>query len=242
MVKNIPFNDFNEYLVNKYNLAPYFRRSDPMRRGHYKLIIPKIKEQSENAMFCDIGCGDITLAYILDECGYQNYVGLDYNTKIINTDVIRKKIAGINLYEKHHNNFNTGLYSPDKILFTYKKVIEEARNLLINNENVIIDATFQQNEYRRMVNELSEELNIIPLFIQCTAPDNVVKVWLEDRMKTETVSDGRWEIYKSQKKFFEPFSLRSLKSASISTISPTVVPVACASIRPTVVGEIFALP
>jgi len=136
-------------------------------------------------------------------------LSIDYNAKVINTDVIRKKSSKINIYEKHHNEINTGLYSYKKILDTYKKVIEHARQFLKNNENVIIDATFQKNEYREMVDEIAKEFSIKPFFIQCTAPDYIIKNWLKDRQKTRTVSDGRWDIYIYQKKIFESFLLKN---------------------------------
>ena len=135
-------------------------------------------------------------------------ISIDYNAKIINTDIIRKKIAGMNIFEKHYNDFNTGLYSPNNISSTYEKVIKKARQYLNNDENVIIDATFQKNEYREMVNEIAEEFDVTPIIIQCVAPENIVKKWLEERLKTKTVSDGRWEIYQSQKKIFEPFKIK----------------------------------
>ena len=113
------------------------------------------------------------------------------------------------------------IYSPDKILSTYKKVIIKANKLLLNNKNVIIDATFQKNKYREMVNKLAEELNIIPIFIQCIAPDIMVKTWLKERMKTKSVSDGRWEIYKSMKKNFEQFTYK--KNLIFSDFSPIAV-------------------
>ena len=59
-----------------------------------------------------------------------------------------------------------------------------------------------------MVNEIAEEFDVTPIIIQCVAPENIVKTWLEERLKTKTVSDGRWEIYQSQKKIFEPFKIK----------------------------------
>lgn len=132
-------------------------------------------------------------------------ISIDYNAEIINSDIIRKKNAKINIYQRQNNEINAGLYSYKNTLKTYKKVIEHARKLLINNENVVIDATFQKNEYRKLIDDISIEFGITPIFIQCTAPDDIVKNWLQERLKTKTVSDGRWEVYQHQKKNFDTF-------------------------------------
>ena len=132
-------------------------------------------------------------------------ISIDYDAEIINSDIIRKKNAKINIYQRQNNEINAGLYSYKNTLKTYKKVIEHARKLLINNENVVIDATFQKNEYRKLIDDISIKFGITPIFIQCTAPDDIVKNWLQERLKTKTVSDGRWEVYQHQKKNFDTF-------------------------------------
>ena len=64
--------------------------------------------------------------------------------------------ALINLYEKHLDEFNTGLYSPKKLLSTYKEVMKIVKKYLDMDKNVIIDATFQKNEYREMINKIDK--------------------------------------------------------------------------------------
>ena len=132
-------------------------------------------------------------------------IAVDYRAHQINTDIVRKELAGIDKFERHHNEFNTGLYIPEKIDFTYEKVVEKAADLLKKGENVVLDATFQKKEYRDMAKKIAEENKALLLPIQCICPDNVVKKWLEERLKKKSVSDGRWEIYQKQKETFEPF-------------------------------------
>ena len=132
-------------------------------------------------------------------------IAVDYHAHQINTDIVRKELAGIDKFERHHNKFNTGLYSPDKIDFTYEKVIETVADLLKKGENVVLDATFQKKKYRDMVKKVAGDYNTILLSIQCICPDDVVKKWLKERLKKKSVSDGRWEIYQKQKETFESF-------------------------------------
>jgi hypothetical protein len=133
-------------------------------------------------------------------------LAIDYHAAQINTDVVRKQHAGIEQYERHHDEFHTGLYSPENIDKTYEQVMDLARKHLRKKENVVLDATFQKRNYREMVRNVAQTHDAIPVFILCTCPDEVVKRRLEERLKKKSVSDGRWEIYREQKKTFEPFS------------------------------------
>lgn len=133
-------------------------------------------------------------------------LSIDYNATVINTDVVRKKSAGIDTYEHHLDDPNTGLYSPNQVHQTYETVIAKALELLSQGNNIVIDATFQKQRYRKMVQTLSEQSNAVFIPVFCTCQETTAKKWLDERLKTKTVSDGRWEIYQMQKKSFEAFT------------------------------------
>jgi len=142
------------------------------------------------------GTGKSTLALKL---------AVDYHAHQINTDIVRKEIEGIDKFERHHDEIDTGLYAPEKIDYTYGKVVEKASLNLKKGENVVLDATFQKKKYRDMAKDIANKNNAFLIPIQCICPDNVVKMWLEERLKKKSVSDGRWEVYQNQKKTFEPY-------------------------------------
>ncbi|VVB59090.1 Signal recognition particle 54 kDa protein [uncultured archaeon] len=133
-------------------------------------------------------------------------IAVDYHAAQINTDVVRKEIAGIDKFEQHHDQFNTGLYDPKKIDDTYEKVMEQAAKFLKKKENVVLDATFQKKKYRDMMHHIAAKYHATLVRIQCVCPDDVVKKRLEDRLRKKSISDGRWEIYLQQKTTFDPFS------------------------------------
>jgi aminoglycoside phosphotransferase family enzyme/predicted kinase len=133
-------------------------------------------------------------------------ISVDYHAYLINTDVIRKELAGINIFERHHDEVNTGLYTPERIDQTYDKVIQKTEYILKKGKNVVLDATFQKKKYRDMARRITKENNAILIPILCVCPEEIVRKWLERRIKTKTVSDGRWEIYINQKKTFQPFT------------------------------------
>jgi aminoglycoside phosphotransferase family enzyme/predicted kinase len=133
-------------------------------------------------------------------------LAVDYHARQINTDVVRKQYAGIEQYERHHDEFHTGLYSPENIDKTYEQVMGLAARYLKKKENVVLDATFQKKSYRDLARALAQKHHAAAVFISCVCPDDVVKRRLEERLKKKSVSDGRWEIYRHQQKTFESFS------------------------------------
>lgn len=133
-------------------------------------------------------------------------IAVDYHAVVINTDVVRKEIAGIDTYEQHHDQFNTGLYDPKKIDDTYAQVMQHASTCITKGQNVVLDATFQKKKYREMAQHIARKHHATMVIVQCICPDGVVKKRLEDRLKKKSVSDGRWEIYLVQKTTFEPLS------------------------------------
>jgi uncharacterized protein len=133
-------------------------------------------------------------------------IAVDYNATIINTDVVRKETAGVDKFERHLDKPNTGMYSPKRVHQTYKNVIDYARDILKKQGNVVLDATFQKRTHRLMAKDLAEEFNALFIPVYCTCPESVAKRWLEERMKSKSVSDGRWEIYQNQKETFDMFN------------------------------------
>jgi aminoglycoside phosphotransferase family enzyme/predicted kinase len=133
-------------------------------------------------------------------------IAVDYHATQINTDVVRKEVAGVDHYERHHDRFNTGLYDPKKIDDTYEQVIKRASTVLKKGGNVVLDATFQKRKYREMARHIAEKHHATLIVIHCICPDDAVKKRLDDRMRKKSVSDGRWEIYQAQKTTFEPFT------------------------------------
>ena len=132
-------------------------------------------------------------------------IGIDYNSEIINTDIVRKEVAGIGKYEKYYDKFDTGLYSPKKIESNYETVLDKTSKFLKDNRNVVVDATFQKKKFREMANNIAMENDAIFIPIECVVPKDIAKKWLDMRQKIKTVSDGRWEIYLNQVKTFEYF-------------------------------------
>jgi aminoglycoside phosphotransferase family enzyme/predicted kinase len=132
-------------------------------------------------------------------------IAVDYRAMQINTDVVRKELAGVDRFERHHDQYNTGLYDPKNVDETYRQVMARADTELKKGANVVLDATFQKKNYRELAHQIATKHHTSLFIIQCVCPDAVVKKRLMDRVKKKSISDGRWEIYLTQKTHFEPF-------------------------------------
>ena len=122
-----------------------------------------------------------------------------------NSDVVRKELAGIPPSEHRFEPFESGLYAPEMTERTYEELLRRAEKELSAGRDVVLDATYRARKHREAVLHLAERLHARALFILCEAPEEVVRERLLLRARKEgEPSDGRWEIYLSQKERFEP--------------------------------------
>lgn len=135
-------------------------------------------------------------------------ISIDYNAHLISTDEIRKELEGIDKFERHHDAYNTVLYSPEKMMNTYEKALKKADKLLKKDESVTLDATFKTKRLRDLAFDIARKNNAIFLILYCMCPEKFVKNYLEKRVKKKSISDGRWEIYLKQKDSFEEFNVK----------------------------------
>ncbi len=142
------------------------------------------------------GTGKSTLARALTQKLLANYY---------NSDIVRKRLLGIPPEEHHYEPFGKGIYSEEMTRRTYEALAEFAAQDLAEGRDVVLDATYRSRAFRALVLEKMKDLPAEVLFVQCVAPDEVIKRRFEERArKTGEPSDGRWEIYVRQKEVFEP--------------------------------------
>ena len=82
--------------------------------------------------------------------------------------------------------------------------MELAAEKIRQGKPVIIDASFKNRSDRSLAVNLAARLHVPFYVIECTCPDDIVKMRLEKRMlEKDNPSDGRWEILQEQKKQYE---------------------------------------
>jgi len=155
-----------------------------------------------------VGTGKSTLAKTL-----AGRLGL----AVISSDITRKQLAGVPLTEHRFEGFDGGIYSAELSRKTYDKIFSGAGDILGEGGSVVLDASFIKAEERLKAKRVAEETGADFFIIECTLDEENIKRRLARRLKEGSVSDGRWEIYGSQKKAFDPVEAAPQKHAIIDT-------------------------
>ena len=123
---------------------------------------------------------------------------------VISSDITRKRLADIPPAEHRFAKFGEGIYTGEFSRLTYDTMFAEARGYLSKGNSVILDASFIKTEERQKAQNLAQETNADYFILECNLAEDQIRQRLTRRLEEGTVSDGRWEIFESQKKNFEP--------------------------------------
>ena len=123
----------------------------------------------------------------------------------LNTDRVRKELAGIAATERRPDGRNQGIYSPEYTKRTYQAMLDRAAAQIRQGMvGVVLDGSYSRERDRAEVLECAANLRADVRFILCRCSEAEVQRRLELRGRDPlAVSDGRWEIYLQQKETFE---------------------------------------
>lgn len=121
----------------------------------------------------------------------------------LNSDEVRKALAGVEPESRHHVPFNKGLYSPEMTGRTYREMIDRALGKLRGGAaGVVLDGSYKSEDQRQAVVDVLGDQGTV-FFIYCYCSESVTRRRFQLRAEDSgAVSDGRWEIYQGQKKSF----------------------------------------
>ncbi len=140
------------------------------------------------------GSGKSTLA--------ESFLG---RAAIINSDVVRKELAGIPPTERRFEEFASGIYSREFTDRTYAEMLRAAERVLEGGDSVVLDATFARREQRRAAWELARETGAHFFLVECRAPDEVLLQRLERKTRDPwEISDARPDLYSRLLEAWEP--------------------------------------
>jgi predicted kinase len=141
-----------------------------------------------------MGTGKSTLAEALSkETGFT----------VISSDINRKKLAGVSPEERRFEKFDAGIYSPQSTMSTYESLFLSAGEQLARGQSLILDASFKKKEMRKKTIEIAEEYNADIFIVECVLDEAEARRRLDKRVLEGSVSDGRWEIFETQKRDFD---------------------------------------
>ncbi len=171
-------------------------------RAYFKLARSYVPLRPKPAVIlvCGVtGTGKSTLAAELASC---------WSLVHISSDLVRKKLAGLDPGVHRYESFMEGIYAPRFSTLTYEAMLTEARQHLLEGKSVILDATFRRSEERVRAVALAEELHGEAWVVECTVSEEQARERLQRRMaEGNSVSDGRWELYLQQLDQWEPVAV-----------------------------------
>ena len=142
-----------------------------------------------------IASGKSTLAEIFAESENMEY---------LNTDRVRKELAGIEATQHKSEDPGQGIYNPAFTERTYATMLARAADSLGQGRGVVLDGSYSRRKDRAAVLACGRQEKAPVRFILCSCSDTEVKRRLAMRARDPlAVSDGRWEIYLRQKESFE---------------------------------------
>ncbi|NTV12879.1 MAG: AAA family ATPase [Desulfobulbaceae bacterium] len=123
----------------------------------------------------------------------------------LNSDRIRKELAGAAAASGRGAAANQGIYTPEFSRRTYDEMLHRAAMALAARCSVLLDASFQSRTERDLLRAWADNLGVALHFVQCICPEEEVKRRLQLRAADPAAaSDGRWEILLLQRSRFEP--------------------------------------
>jgi aminoglycoside phosphotransferase family enzyme/predicted kinase len=124
------------------------------------------------------------------------------DARVLHSDEVRKRLAGLDPHEEHKVAFGEGIYSPEWTERTYATLLEEAGDELTRGNSIVLDASWSKAEHRERARATAVEHEATFAIVECSAPDEV----LERRLSrpTRTVTDGRIELLDDQRAAYEP--------------------------------------
>jgi aminoglycoside phosphotransferase family enzyme/predicted kinase len=119
------------------------------------------------------GTGKTTLA---------NALGTERNWIVLNSDELRKDIAGRAHHDREAAPFGEGIYSEEFNKRTYDTLLEQARRLLSQGESVVLDASWPTAELRSAAREIAVSGGAVLHEFECVLPAEQCKARIRDRL------------------------------------------------------------
>jgi len=130
----------------------------------------------------------------------------DLAVPVLQSDLIRKEMLARPDADLSGLSFGQGIYSPEATARTYDRMLTMAGEELDRTGTVILDATFGTGSLRDQVRDLADGKGAAVFFVECVAPDEVLKSRLAARKTGPSLSDARLGHLEDFRKRFEPLA------------------------------------
>ena len=134
---------------------------------------------------------------------------LQYHTgfEVLNSDRVRKRIAGVPETEHLSAMYGAGIYHPGFDRLTYDTLLADAGGHLREGRGVILDATFKRPKDRHVALATGFQLGVPVLFVECRADQEEVLRRLRERTSQGSgPSDATEDVFLHQRSEFAPLN------------------------------------
>lgn len=121
-----------------------------------------------------------------------SHVGGRPGARVVRSDVLRKRIAGVHPLDK----LGPEGYTPEMTQKTYQAVYDEARTVLTTGHSVIADCVFSKPEERAAIEAVAAEMEVPFMGLWLEADPEIMQSRVEAR--TKNASDADAEVVKMQ--------------------------------------------
>ena len=108
------------------------------------------------------------------------------SAQVISTDDVRRAMQQAGEIDGVSGDYNSGLYSVDKIDAVYAAILQRTRPLLAAGRSVILDGTWRDPRHRANARELARQESCPIVELACTVPLEVATARIEQRMSTNS--------------------------------------------------------
>lgn len=123
----------------------------------------------------------------------------------LQTDAIRREIAGIGPTERSGSELSGGIYTEEMSRKTYEELHHRAKTALAEGRSVVMDGTHLRRDFRQASLDIGRRAGVMTIIIECSLSDAEAI----DRLKTryasgESESEGRPEVHARQVQHWDP--------------------------------------
>jgi predicted kinase len=137
----------------------------------------------------------------------------------LRSDIERKRIHKLSAQQKSHSGLDSGLYNKTSSDKTYQHLLQLAIEIVNSGYSVIVDATFLQQQQRKLFSQQAEKLHIPFLIVHTQTDKQTLSKRIKARVKQQdNVSEADQMVLENQFHNMQPLTNKELKfSITIDT-------------------------
>ena len=182
-------------------------------RDYITLALSEIKLRKPSLMIMHgfSGSGKSTLArFLVGKIGAVQ----------LRSDVERKRLSGIARMVTSRSGLNQGIYRKNMTQRIYRRLVDLTRQVISAGFPVIVDATFLKKVHRDLFFELSNELSVPFVILDCQADRETLETWIKRRlMKRKDPSEATLEVLAMQESTADSLSQVEQKHSLVFSVN-----------------------